>query len=351
MKREFSFFSAALIVAAVLLGGCGGGQEAVDTATATTAKESRPLFAGEPSPTFPRQLHLSLDGQMGPADVAIQMAVTKGYFHDVGLTVFTGIPVWPRRPVSYVAAYTDDIAVAQQPQVALAKDHGAPIVAVGSLVSQPTAALIWLKGSGIRDIADLKGKTIASPGIPYQDEMLESILERAGVNPDDVEMKHAGYKLMPALLSGKADAIFGGSWNVEGVTLRKRGLDPVIKRVQELGVPSYDETMIVTRSDRAAREPQVVRKFMAALKRGVAAVKSDPRLAAKLVESSPHEFRTSRGEMEAQVRATLPLLSRSGHIDPDHSAQLLAWMHEEGMIQQQPRASELFTDQYLSGGG
>jgi putative hydroxymethylpyrimidine transport system substrate-binding protein len=349
VRRELS--CTALIVAAALLGGCGSGTEAIDTTVSTTAKESRPAFAGKPSPTFPRELHLSFAGQMSPAEVAIQMAYTKGYFRDVGLTVFTGVPVWPRRPVSYVAAYTDDIAVAQQPQVALAKDHGAPIVAVGSLVSQPTTALIWLKGSGIKDVADLKGKTIAAPGIPYQDQMLESILERAGVNPDDVEVKHVGYKLMPALLHGKADAIFGGSWNVEGVTLRKRGLNPVIKRVQELGVPSYDETMIVTRADRAAREPQVVRKFMAALERGVAAVRNDPRLAAKVLESSPHEFRTSKGEMEAQVRATLPLLSQTGSIDPGQAAKLLTWMHGEGMIQRGPPVSELFTDQYLSGGG
>jgi putative hydroxymethylpyrimidine transport system substrate-binding protein len=294
---------------------------------------------------------LSFAGQMTPAEVAIQMAFTKGYFRDVGLTVFTGIPVWPRRPVRYLTAYADDIAVAQEPQVALARDHGASIVAVGSLISQPTAALIWLKGSGIRSVADLKGKTIASPGIPYQDEMLESILEKAGVNPDDVEVKHVNYHLIPALLHGAADAIFGGSWNVEGVTLRKRGLNPVIKRVQELGVPSYDETMIVTRSDRAARDPQVVRKFMAALERGVAAVRNDPRLAAKVLESSPHEFRTSRGEMEAQVTATLPLLSRTGNIEPEQAAKLLTWMHEKGMIQRQPPVSELFTDEYLSGGG
>lgn len=349
MRRELS--CTALIVAAALLGGCGSGQQAGDTTTPAAAKEARPEYAGKPTPTFPRQLHLSFDGQMSPAEVAIQMAVTKGYFRDVGLTVFTGIPVWPRRPVRYLTSYADDIAVAQQPQVALAKDHGGEIVAVGSLISQPTAALIWLKGSGIRSVADLKGKTIAAPGIPYQDAMLESILEKAGVNPDDVEVKHVGYKLMPALLRGKADAIFGGSWNVEGVTLRKRGLNPVIKRVQELGVPSYDETMIVTRSDRAAREPQVVRKFMAALERGVAAVRNNPRLAAKVLASSPHEFRTGRGEMEAQVRATLPLLSTTGHIDSDQAAKLLTWMHGEGMIQRQPPVSEVFTDEYLSGGG
>jgi ABC-type nitrate/sulfonate/bicarbonate transport system substrate-binding protein len=77
-------------------------------------------------------------------------------------------------------------------------------------------------------------------------------------------------------------------------------------------VPDYDELVVVTRADRAAREPQVVRKFMAALNRGVAAVKRYPRLAAELIESSPHEYKIDRRETIAQVRATAPLLSPTG---------------------------------------
>jgi ABC-type nitrate/sulfonate/bicarbonate transport system substrate-binding protein len=309
MRREFLCLT--LIVAGALLGGCGNDQDASD-ATTTTAREARPSFAGEPSPTFPRELHVSLDGQMNAADIAVLMAVEKGYFADVGLTVYTGIPVAPRRPVRYVAAYTDDIALTQQPQVAMAREKGAPIVAVGTLISEPTAAMIWLKRANIREIADLRGKTIAVPGIPYQEELLESILKRASLESGDVEVKQVGYGLLPALLGGKADAIFGGSWNIEGVALRQRGLQPVIKRVQDLGVPDYDELVVVTRADRAAREPQVVRKFMAALNRGVAAVKRYPRLAAELIESSPHEYKIDRRETIAQVRATAPLLSPTG---------------------------------------
>ncbi len=156
---------------------------------------------------------------------------------------------------------------------------------------------------------------------------------------------------MPALLHGKADAIFGGSWNIEGAALRARGAKPVIKRVQDLGVPSYDEVMVITRSDRAAREPWVIRKFMSALTRAVRAVKRNPELALKLVESGPHEFPVSESETKAEVMATLPLLSTSGHIDPDQADNLLTWMQDEGMIQQRPTASQLFTDKYLAHGG
>ena len=345
VRREFLL--AGLIVAGALLGGCGGGQEAASTATQASTRQGRPSFAGKPSPTFPRELHVSLDGQLNPGDVAIYMAAQKGYFADVGLTVFFSAPVAPRRPVPYVAAYTDDLSVTQQPQAIIGKEHGAPIVAVGSLISQPTAAMIWLKRSGIEEIADLKGKTVAVPGIPYQEEMLESILRRAGVEPGEVEVKQVGYRLMPALLHGKADAIFGGTSNIEGAALRERGDEPVIKPVQELGVPAYDELLIITRPDRAAREPEVVRKFMAALTRGVAAVKRNPAMAVKLIEAGPHEFPTSRKETAAQVRATLPLLSTSGHFDHGQASKLATWMQAKGMIEGVPSVEELFTNRYL----
>ena len=115
-------------------------------------------------------------------------------------------------------------------------------------------------------------------------------------------------------------------------------------------MPSYDEPMIVTRADRAAREPRWFAEFMAALDRGVAAVRKDPGLPMTITRKQPPtNSRTSKGEMEAQVRATLPLLSQTGYIDPDQAAKLLTWMHGEGMIQRQPSLRAL-TDQYLSGG-
>jgi putative hydroxymethylpyrimidine transport system substrate-binding protein len=354
MRR--AFLATALIVAVVLLSGCGSARDVASTTMSTTAGDPAPsaaektmaLYAGEPSPTFPRPLSVCLDGEMSAANIAIYVASKKGYFADVGLKVETGIPIFPRRPVPYISVYTSAIAVTQQPQVALGKEKGAPIVAVGSLVSHPTAAMIWLKGSGIRGIADLRNRTIAVPGIPYQEEMLEHILERSGVDPDEVRVKRVGYRLAPALLEGEADAIFGGSWNIEGVALRERGEKPVVKRVQELGVPSYDEDVIITRADRAAREPQVIRKFMSALARGVAAVRRNPWFAVKLLESSPHEFETSEKEKYAQVRATLPLLSPTGYFEPNRARRLLAWMHGQGMIRREPSAEQLFTNKYLT---
>jgi ABC-type nitrate/sulfonate/bicarbonate transport system substrate-binding protein len=101
------------------------------------------------------------------------MALHRGFLEDVGLDVWAGSPLEPNRPASYVAKGTDDFGVVQQPQVVIAREKGMPIVAIGSVIS--------LKGSKIRGIRGLEGKTIAVPGIPYQERFLRALLARAGL--------------------------------------------------------------------------------------------------------------------------------------------------------------------------
>lgn len=324
-----------LIVAAALFCSCGENRDSTDV--------QKPL---------PRDLRVTLDGYVTPANVAVEMAIARGYFTAVGLKVFAAKPIFPKRPVTYVSRFIDDFGIAQQPQVALTQRNGAPVVAVGALVSQPTAAMIWLRKSRIHGIADLKGRSIAVSGIPAQEKLLESILGRVGLGLDDVEVKRVGYKLVPTLLKGKVDAIFGGSWNIDGIALRQRGVRPVIRRVQELGVPSYDELVVIARRDRVARSPQVVRKFMLAVTRAAAAVKRDPVTALKVIsESGERNFEFSPDETRAQMKATLATLSPTGHIDPEQADALLTWMHDEDIVGGRPTSSGLFTDEYLPPGG
>ena len=236
--------------------------------------------------------------------------------------------------------------VTQLPQLMLAQEKGQPLVVIGSLVSQSTAAMIWLPKSKIRDIPDLKGKTIAIPGIAFQEPLLESVLEPTGLTLADVEIKPVGYGLMAALLSGRADAIFGGSANVEGAALEADGADPVIRPVRSLGVPNYDELVVIARREFVETEPQVARDFMAAVRRGVAEEVRDPSAAVKLIEesfeSSPESSR--EGDEEQVSKQPVPLLSESGSIDPDQVQGLVDWMYEKGLIERKWSASELLVE-------
>ena len=208
-------------------------------------------------------LSLTLDFYPNPDHAGIYMAQKLGYFADAGLDVSIQTPSDPAAPIKLVAAGQTDLAISYEPEVMLAREQGLDVVAVGALVDRPLTSLIWLKKSGIKGVAGLRGKTIATAGIPYQDAYLKTILARAKLTPSDVKTVNVGYGLLPALVGGSAQAMLGGFSNVEGVDLRLRGKDPVVTPVDKLGVPTYDELVLVARRDRLEEDPQAIRLFLA----------------------------------------------------------------------------------------
>lgn len=301
--------------------------------------------AGIAEAEFPLVVGTTLDGRVGPANAAVRLAEERGFFEDLGLEAWAGSPQGPRKPILYVSAGQNDFGITQLPQLLIAREKGMPLVAIGSLVPDATAAMIWLKKSGIRDIADLKGKTIAIPGVDFQEPLLETVLRRAGLTLADVKVKRVGYNLVSVLLKGRADATFGGSWNVEGAALEADGADPVIKPVRELGVPPYDELVVIARRDFVEGDPETARAFVEGLRRGVALERRDTAATVKVIEdtteSSPE---SSPRATEAGVDATRPLLSATGKVDPQQLEELAAWMRDEGLIQREWPASSLIVD-------
>ena len=178
--------------------------------------------------------------------------------------------------------------------------------------------MIWLKKSKIKGVGDLRGKTIATAGIPYQDAFLKTILARANLSPSAVKAVNVGYGLLPALVSGSAEAMLGGFSNVEGVDLRERGKEPTVTPVDRLGVPTYDELVLVGQRKRIEEDPEAFRLFIAALARGTTAAAANPKAAteALLEANSSLDPKLTR----AEVKATLPLL------DPKHRRASL-WLH------------------------
>lgn len=331
MRVRLSIWVLALAAAAAFLIGCGEGSEA-ETAEA-------PAEA-------PLEFHVTLDGRPGPENAGFMLAEAYGYFSDVGLEVIVHFPVLPDRPVEYVAGRNVDVAVSHQPEVVLAQERGEPVTAVAGVISEPTAAMIWPRKSKIEKIADLKGKTIAIPGLPFQKSLLQSLLARAGISPDEVKIETVDFELVPALVSGRADAIFGGSAGVEGVELEARGLEPVVTPVQSLGIPSYEELVLIARPDRLAKDPESIRDFISALARGTAEAIKDPEAAAETIAYRSEQ--TPNKTLDAKFEATVPLLSESGQMSDEQADRLVEWMYGEGLVKRKPTASELLTNEYLA---
>jgi putative hydroxymethylpyrimidine transport system substrate-binding protein len=301
---------------------------------------------------------VTLDFYPNPDHAGIYMAQKLGYFEEAGLDVTIETPSDPAAPIKQVAAGRTDLAISYEPEVVLAHDKGLDVVAVAALVDSPLTSLIWLKQSKIGGVAGLRGKTIATAGIPYQDAYLRTILARASLTPEDVKPVNVGYGLLPAIVGGRADAMLGGFRNVEGVDLRLRGLAPVVTPVDQLGVPTYDELVLVAQRESLEEDPEAVRLFIGALARGTEAAVADPAAAAQALLEANGDL--DRRLTEAELAETLPLLAAPrpdsggeaaayGEMSAAEWERFVLWMRDNELIASRPSASDLLTNDYLPG--
>jgi putative hydroxymethylpyrimidine transport system substrate-binding protein len=291
--------AAALLALAVALAGCGS--------------------SGGGSAGGQRRLTLMLDFFPNADHAPIYAAQADGRFKAQKLAVKVRAPSDPSEPIKLVAAGKADLAISYEPELLRARGRGVDVEAVAALVNTPLTTIISLPKAGIRTPADLRGKTVGTAGIDYQSAYLQAILARAHVPASSVKQRNVGFNLVPALVTGKVDAILGGYWNYEAVDLRQRGKDPQVIRLEQAGVPTYDELVIVARSETVKQDPQLLRRFLAGLAAGAADLRADPAKGVDaLLEASPDLQRKLQTE---SVRQTLRYFGSTsgkpyGYMDP-----------------------------------
>lgn len=328
----------ALLLAPLLLTACSGKSEEVD-----------------PSNPERTSMRVALDWYANPDHAGFLVTRDQGYFDSAGLEVALETPTDPALPIKQVAAGEVDLAISYAPEVLLARERGSDVVAVAAIVDRPLTSMIWLKKSGIKSVRDLKGKTVSTAGIPYQQAYLDTILERAGLTPDSVNRVGVGQGLSASILGGRAAATLGPFWNIEGVDLKISGKKPVVNPVDRLGIPTYDELVLVANGEALTDDPQPICLFLAALARGTSDAVSRPNLATNSVIEANPALGKDRKTTAAQVKATLPLLEGSqqgeafGYMSLVEWQQFINWAFENGVIEQSQRAVDAVTDDYLPG--
>jgi putative hydroxymethylpyrimidine transport system substrate-binding protein len=324
---------AILAAAAAMLAGCGEKKET------TTAAGTQPLT-------------VMLDFFPNADHAGLYAAQARGDFKRAGLDVKLQPPSDPSEPLRLLAAGRVDLAVSYEPELFLARDKGLKLASIGAIVQRPLTSIISLKG--VSRPADLQGKRVGTAGIPYQSAYLKTIEKAAGVT--GVKEVNVGFNLVPAMLSKKVDATLGGFWNYEGIQLARRHRHPKIIRVDQAGVPTYDELIVVAREDtlRTRDGAAEVRRFMQALGAGYGAVRSDPNAGVEPLLAASKGL--DRGLQLASVKATLPAFfpptgKPFGWQDLNAWGRYAKWMYDNGLLKQLPAVGRAVTNDYLPGQG
>ena len=134
-----------------------------------------------------------LDWFVNPDHAPLYVALERGYFRDAGLEIDFKAPADPNAPPKLVAAGKADLAVSYQPQLHVQIDRGLPLVRVATLVATPLSSLVVLRDSGIRSIADLKGKTVGFSVGGFEDALLRAMLEKNGLKLSDIKLVNVNF--------------------------------------------------------------------------------------------------------------------------------------------------------------
>ena len=324
-----------VLLAALALAGCGERKEVVDPGAPEAAK-----------------LTLLLDFFANGDHAPIYAAEAGGHFEELSLDVKIRQPTDPATPLKLLAAGKVDLAISYEPEVLRARDKGLRVVSVAALVQEPLTSLMWLPRSGIGSPADLEGKRVGTAGIDYQQAYLQSILTKAGVDPESVDVKNVGFELGAAMISGRVDATLGGFWNYEGVQLKQKKQDPVVVPVNEAGVPPYDELVIVANESALERDAPLLRRFLAALARGNRDLRSDQKPALEALLGANREL--DKKLQRAVIKTTLPLFSPPrgrpyGWQDPKQWRRFAKWMRENRLVDRPDLAEGAFDNSLLPG--
>jgi putative hydroxymethylpyrimidine transport system substrate-binding protein len=330
---------AALLALALTLAACG------DDGDSPPASDSQPA---------PAKITLLLDWTPNPDHVALYWAQEKGLFAENGLTVQMQAPSDPSAPVKLVAAGRADLAITYEPEVFLSREQDAPVLAVASVIPVPLNTLIALPDAGIRSAADLRGRKLGVTGIPADKAILDTMMKKQGLDASATEAVKVGYNLVPTLLSKKVDAILGGYRNIEGIQIEQQiKAKPVVIPLDDLGVPKYDELVLVANSDKLKSDQKyadAVRRFIASMVAGTKAAQADTGTAVQLMEKASDYEKTF---LEESVPATTSLLTpeggKTGCLDPRLWQVYGDWMAANGLLKDKQDISEVVSTEYGTG--
>ena len=243
---------------------------------ATAAIAAAPVFLRHGSAQDLTKVTLALDWYPNANHTGIYAAQDAGYFSEAGLAVEIYVPADPTTVLQTVGAGKDTFGISYQADVLFARSQDVPVKSIAAMVQHPLNCLMFKDDAPIQRPSDLAGKLIGVTGVPSDDAFLGTILASDGLTLDDIETVNVGYDLLPAVMSGRADAVLGAYWTHETILAAKQGTPVRYLRVEEWGVPDFYELVLVSSDSVIDETPEVVSGLLAALQHGYADAVADP---------------------------------------------------------------------------
>jgi putative hydroxymethylpyrimidine transport system substrate-binding protein len=336
LRQKKVWLSAVLAAALVVLSGCGSGGKPAGSASETAAG------AGEPT-----ELTVLLDWYPNAVHSFLFAAEEQGYFEEAGLKVNLQTPADTNDALKLVAAGKADLAISYQMQVAISRSEDIPIVSVASIVRHPLNRLFALEASGVQSPKDLVGKKIGYPSIPLDESIVRTMVESDGGDPSKLTFVDIGWDLIPAMTTGRVNAIIGGYVNHEKLLIEKEGVKLQSFDPADYGVPDYYELVLTASEEGLANKREAIKKFLDAAAKGQQYTASHPDEALDLLlKKESKDFPLDPDIEKQSLDILLPLMDAGeepfGAQSADSWKAVIDWLKQHGQLKKDVKPEEAF---------
>jgi putative hydroxymethylpyrimidine transport system substrate-binding protein len=354
-RRATVALAAAGVTATLALAACSSSTSSAPAAAGGGSASSSGSGAVAPNPAKPAVL---LDWFPNPDHASLYLAQSQGDFTTAGLSGVTlQAPSGSQDALKLVSTGAMPLGISYEPNVITASSQGLDVEAVAALVPTPLDTLLISGKSGVTSVKGLAGKKIGTDGNPVTVAVLNTILKKNGVAQSSTQQIAVSEGLIPAMLTGNVQAIVGGYRNVEAIQLKLKGQPPLMFKVEDQGVPTYDELVIVAQKSRLASDPgytAMVKDFLAGLAKGDAAAQASPSAAIAALKPQIKVGDYTDADLSAMVPVTVADYKNPlgfGEMSTGNWQAFADWMLSNKLISKAVSAADAETDAYLPGKG
>ena len=297
------------------------------------------------------KVKLALDWYPNANHTGLYIALEKGYFQEENIDIEIYTPSDPSTVLQTVGAGQDDFGISYQPDLILAKSKNIPVKSVLAFVQHPLNIIMTLEESNITRPSDLKGKKIAYPGIPLNENLLDTLLKADGLQgKQEVELINTGYDLVPPLIGKTVDACLGCYLSHETIMAENEGFPVNVMRMEKWGVPDYYELVLVASDEMITNNKDLVQRMTRAISKGYNDAVSNPKEGIdNLVKATNEEIDQAIEYPGVELLAPLWVDNegRFGVQTEEKWAIFSKWLFDTGQITSIPETNSLFTNEFV----
>ena len=196
-----------------------------------------------------------------------ELAVEKGFYKDAGLDVTIEPGNGSQITAQLVAAGKADIAFADASPVMKLISQGAKMKVIATILQGNPAQVTALKKTGLKSVADMKGRSVAMPNGGSQAAMFPLVLAANGLKESDIKLVNMPPdSMIPSLMQGTVDVILG-SVDAFGPQLKSMNVETDNFLFIDSGAPTVSTSIIASDAFLAAH-PDQAKAFVAASLKG-----------------------------------------------------------------------------------